>query len=118
MPQFSGLILLSTAAANIGIDNHLVTFVLDLGWTRDSCTYFQQRGQCGSDPDVIGECTQVGDVQSYVHQMYGIYNKGNDTLIDTASDALVRINSAITSLKKKPTTRVSKEKKKGDLRTP
>ena len=40
-------ILLATSAANVGIDNELAKYVLQLGWPRDLCTYFQQRGRAG-----------------------------------------------------------------------
>ena len=37
--DFRGRALLATSAANVGIDNYLVKFVLNLGWTHDLCTY-------------------------------------------------------------------------------
>ena len=64
--DFRGRILLATSAANVGIDNQLVTLVLCIGWCRDLCTYFQQRGRGGRDPTMQATFLQLGSSQSFV----------------------------------------------------
>ena len=40
-------IRVGTSAVNIGIDNKAVNLVVNMGFTRDLCTYFQQLGRGG-----------------------------------------------------------------------
>ena len=46
---------------------------------------------------------QVGDLQSYLHLMLGIYNNGGDSAVDKDAVVLAGANSAITPLNKKKT---------------
>ena len=82
LPRFSGRILVSTDVVNVGINTMLVLYVLNIGWTRDICTYFQQRGCYGRDSAIFGECMQIGDLQSYVQVMWSMYNDGDDTAVE------------------------------------
>ena len=47
VPELRARILLATSAADVGIDNHAVSMVLCLGWTRDLCSFFQRRARGG-----------------------------------------------------------------------
>ena len=99
IPELRAKILLATAAANVGIDHHLVILVLNLGWTRDLCTYFQQRGRGGRVADMECICIQMGSLQSHVEIVFQIHTTRADAELDDAAvahdAALVGVNSAI-----------------------
>ena len=90
--SISGRILVSTAVANVGIDNHLVIYVVSIGWSRDLCIYFQQRGRRGRDPNDDGECLQISDVQSYLYLMFGIFNNNDGIVEDKDAISLAGVN--------------------------
>ena len=99
--DFRGRVLLATSAANVGIDNSLVKFVLNLGWTRDLCTYFQQRGRCGRDPSMEATCLQLGSVTSYVSIVFQIYNVSAEFLDDDPTEGVVGLNAAVSPSKRR-----------------
>ena len=104
LPHFAPRILLATAAANVGIDNHNVLYILMLGWPRDLCTYFQQRGRAARLLEQIAIAILVADVSSYLSIIYSIYTTTETSQLDDTGDdsnELVGINSAISPLKQK-----------------
>jgi len=107
--DFRGRVLLATTAANVGIDNSLVTFVLNLGWTRDLCTYFQQRGRCGRDPSVDARCLQLGSVFAFVAIVFQIYNANAENLDDDPVEGVVGLNAAASPSKRAKTREGEKE---------
>ena len=66
VPHLAARILLATPAANVGIDNHGVTYVLVLGWTRDLCTHFQQHSRCSRVEGQNAYCLLVADITSFL----------------------------------------------------
>ena len=100
MPKFSGRIIVSTAEANVRIDNNLVSYILNVGWTCTICTYFQQREWCGRDSSVPRKCLQIGDLTSYTQVIWNIYNDGDNTVDEEDDLQLLKDdNIALTPLK-------------------
>ena len=71
--DFRGRIILATPAANTGIDNHLVTLIIGVGWFRNLCTYFQQCGRGGRNPTMQPKFLQLGCIQSHVSLVFQTY---------------------------------------------
>ena len=97
-------ILLTTPAANVGIDNKLVKFVQALGFPRDLCTFFQQRGRTGRDNEMLCLCLQLGSVASYVSSVFQIHISNDDAELDDEDDqmkSVVGINSAMSPATKR-----------------
>jgi len=69
VPSLNACILFATPAANVGIDNHEVKYVVIFGWTRDLCTFFQQHGRCGRVEGQDAQYLQVGDITSFLSIM-------------------------------------------------
>ena len=82
VPELSARVLLATAAANVGIDNHLVLFIMNMGWTRDLLTYFQQRGRACRLDGQEAVCIQIGDTGSFVGLMWTILHTTSETKLD------------------------------------
>ena len=110
--QLCSRILLATSAANIGIDHNLAKLVLNMGWPRDLCTYFQQRGRVGRDALMAAICIQLGSLSSYVGIMFQIYMSTDDAALDEDAEALdaalVGINSAVSPTPKQKRNNTSK----------
>ena len=108
--DFRGRILLVASAANVGIDNQLVTLVLGVGWCRGLCTYFQQRGRGGCDPTMQEKFEQLGYIQSYVSCMVQLYslsvnNEDNKQPLGEVDG----LNAAVLPVRKKATSRPKKQ---------
>ena len=71
----------STSAANVGIDNELAKYVLQLGWPRDLCTYFQQRGRAGRVAAMQAVCILLGSVSSFLTVMFQIHKSTNTSSV-------------------------------------
>ena len=90
-------ILLATSAGDVGVDNHLVKFVLNLGWSKNLCAYFQRRSRAGRNPDMDAECLQLGSVRSFVSNMMQIFNPKVNVEDDAdPEESITGFNSAIT----------------------
>ena len=104
VPELSARVLLATAAANVGIDNHLVLFIMTMGWTRDLLTYFQQRGRACRLDGQEAVCIQIGDTGSFVGLMWTIAHSTKDTKLDDDADdiqaQLAGLNCASSPMKK------------------
>lgn len=115
VPSLNARILLVTPVANVGIDNHEVKYyVVILGWTRDLCTYFQQRGRCGRVKGQDALCLQVGDITSLLLIMRQTILPLKSTLDGdkkSNDDVLSGINTAISPMRKPTTNDMTKKKK-------
>ena len=101
---------MATSVANVGIDNQLVTLVACVGWCRDLCTYFQQRGRGGRNPTQKATFLQLGSIQSYVSLMFQMYRlPANDEDDKRPSSELDGLNSAVSPVRENV---VSRRKKK------
>ena len=108
--DFRGRILLATSAANVGIDNQLVTLVLCIGWCRDLCSYFYQRGQGGHDPTMQAKFLQLGSIQLYVPLMFQLYRLlVNDEDNKQPSNEVDGLHSTVSPVRKKATSRPKKQ---------
>ena len=108
--SFRGRILLVTSAANVGIDNQLVTLVLGVGWCCDLCTHFQQRGRGGRNPTMQAKFLQLGSVQWYVSLMFQLYRLPvNDEDNKQPSGEVDGLNAAVLPVRKKATSRPKKQ---------
>jgi len=103
--KLAARVLLATSAGNVGIDNHLVTFVVSMGWPQDLCTYFQQRGRGGRLAHMMCRVLQIGSVRSYVFIVWQIHNTTKDSNLDDDEDdattSLSGLHSAVTPTKEK-----------------
>ena len=112
VPELCAKVLLSTPAADVGIDNALVKFILVAGWPRDLCSYFQRRGRAGRVSGLESTIIQMGSVVSYVSIIFQICTTTAATTLDedVALDQAVTVaNSAVKA--KKPTQFAKKDTK-------
>mmetsp|Transcript_28527 Transcript_28527/g.60197 ORF Transcript_28527/g.60197 Transcript_28527/m.60197 type:complete len:324 (-) Transcript_28527:7-978(-) len=80
------------------------TYVMILGFPRNLCTYFQQRGRCGRVIGQLARCLLIADLSSYITLYKQIYNFGapdDGTLSaeETLQAQLAGVNCAITPLR-------------------
>ena len=71
--ELCGRILLAMPVANVGIDHSLVTNIVNMRFTRDLPTYYQQRGRGGRTPDMHCVVHHISREYAFVY-LYGFYN--------------------------------------------
>lgn len=101
VPDTSFRVLLSTNAANVGIDRNHIDIIVRFGLPRDLMTYFQERGRGARKPRSTAECVLYASMSSFVSIMTQIlsYNKLTDTTDLTNEELEIRgAESAITPL--------------------
>ena len=88
-----------------------------LGWTRDLCTSFQQRGRCGRVEGQNAYCLLVADITSFLSLMQQTLLPANSTgESDSQDDSLAGINSSITPIcRSAPNASHTNNKSKYDL---
>ena len=69
VPDASFRTLISTNAANVGIDNDHIDLIVRLGLPRDLMTYFQERGRGARQPGSVAECIIYSSMSSFVSIM-------------------------------------------------
>lgn len=106
-----------TNITDVSIDNHGVTYVLVLGWTRDLCTYFQQRGRCGRVEGQNAYCLLVTGITSFLLSTKQTLLPANSMgESDSQDDTLAGINSPITPIRRStPNASRTNNKSKYDL---
>ena len=58
--EFSADTLVGMSAINVGLDNEHVDFVLQIGWSRDLHTFFQEKGRCSRVFSALSICLVLG----------------------------------------------------------
>mmetsp|Transcript_31784 Transcript_31784/g.55295 ORF Transcript_31784/g.55295 Transcript_31784/m.55295 type:complete len:254 (+) Transcript_31784:380-1141(+) len=96
LPEFTPCILVATVAANVGIDNHCVLYILMLRWLWYLCTFFQQSGRAGRLEGQFTISILIGDVTLFVGTMFLIYSTNKTAELDD-TDKLDDFNSVITT---------------------
>jgi hypothetical protein len=78
-------ILVTTNAANAGIDKSTIGLQVRFEWTRDLLTYFQERGRGSRLRGVSSMCVLYADLPSYAFLVYQ-YRRGEDNNGGTEGD--------------------------------
>ena len=108
-------VLVSTNAANVGIDNNHINLIVRMGLPRDLMTYFQERGRGARQVGSVAECILYASMSSYVSIISQIlnYNKLTDTTDLTNEELEIRgAGSAITPLAASAKKQLEKRKDK------
>jgi hypothetical protein len=90
-------VLVTTNAANVGMDKSQIALQVQFDWPRDLLTYFQERG-CGShQPGVRSTCVLYADLSSYVFLLCQLLrgNEHNNITAESQSGECEGFNSAI-----------------------
>ena len=90
--------LVTTNAANVGIDKSQIALQVRFDWPHDLLTYFQERGRGSRLPGMRSTCILYADVSSYVFllcQLLRGSNHDTNITIDSQPGECDGFNSAI-----------------------
>jgi len=90
-------VLVTTNAANVGIDKSHIALQVQLDWLRDLPTYFQERGHRSRQPGMRSACVLYADLSSYVFLLCQLVNGSEHSVVidDDLSGQCEGFNSAI-----------------------
>jgi hypothetical protein len=90
-------VLVTTNAANVGIDKSQIALQVQFDWPRDLLTYFQERGRGSHQPGVRSTCVLYADLSYYVFLLCQLVRSSKHTniTIDSQSGECEGFNSAI-----------------------
>jgi hypothetical protein len=90
-------VLVTTNAANVGIDKSQIALQVQFDWPRDLLTYFQERGRRSRQPGVRSTCVLYADLLSYVFLLCQLVrgSKHTNIPINSQSGECEGFNSAI-----------------------
>lgn len=94
-------VLISTNAANVGIDNHAVDFGIRFQFPRDLCTYLQERARGSRIPHAPSRFIVYLDINSFQYIMKQILSSGSDDEVELTDEQLSAMGygSSITPLR-------------------
>jgi len=75
-------VLVTTNAANVGIDKHSIALQVRFEWLRDLLTYFQERGRGSRQRGTESLCTVYSTLSSYASLVYQLLCGNDDTCGD------------------------------------
>ena len=89
--------LVTTNAANVGIDKSQIALQVQFDWPRDLLTYFQERGRRSRLPGVRSTCILYADLSSYVFLLCQLVHGSDhtDITIDSQPGECDGFNSVI-----------------------
>lgn len=97
--------LLTTNAANVGIDKHSVKMEIRFEFVRDLCTYFQEQGRGSRVPGVPSSYYLFLNLESYVYLKKQILETREDFEVEEdMAPEIVGFNTALTPLKNRAAT--------------
>jgi hypothetical protein len=90
-------VLVTTNAANVGIDKSQIALQVRFDWPRDLLTYFQERGRGSRQRGVRSTCVLYADLSSYVFLLCQLVRGGEytDITVEAQSGECEGFNSAI-----------------------
>ena len=77
--------MVTTNAANVGIDKSQIALQVRFDWPRDLLTYFQERGRGSRQPGVRSTCVLYADLSSYVFLLCQLVRGSEHTNITVES---------------------------------
>ena len=89
--------LVTTNAANVGIDKSQIALQVQFDWPHDLLTYFQECGRGSRQPGVRSMCVLYADLLSYVYLLSQLVHGSEHTniTIDSQSGECEGFNWAI-----------------------
>ena len=89
--------MVTTNAANVGIDKSQIALQVRFDWPRDLLTYFQERGRGSRQPGVRSTCVLYADLSSYVFLLCQLVrgSEHTDITVEAQSGECEGFNSAI-----------------------
>ncbi len=87
--------MVSTGAANTGIDLNKVVLVVRCGVPPDLLTLIQERGRLAREEKASGTLLLIGNIASVAEQMWLIYNPAKKQREDNEEGSLIGMNSAL-----------------------
>ena len=89
--------MVTTNAANVGIDKSQIALQVQFDLPRDLLTYFQERGRGSRQPGVRSTCVLYADLSSYVFLLCQLLHGSDhaDITVEAQSGECEDFNSAI-----------------------